>query len=113
MRARSPDGWSKIYALQYVDPENFKEVHFFGDKTYKGGNDYVRAPALSLLLSTVLSPQTRKNRGSDARTAFGYTGDLRGPAHDRTRGDEARGHDGRAPEAVQPLRLEVREFFRG
>lgn len=33
-----PKGWDKTYALQFVD--NFKEIHFFGDKTYKGGNDY-------------------------------------------------------------------------
>ncbi|CDZ96657.1 phosphomannomutase pmm1 [Phaffia rhodozyma] len=36
-----PVGWDKTYALtQYVIPEGFTEVHFFGDKTYKGGNDY-------------------------------------------------------------------------
>jgi phosphomannomutase len=26
--------------LQHVEKEGFKEIHFFGDKTYKGGNDY-------------------------------------------------------------------------
>lgn len=35
-----PTGWDKTYALQHVAEENFKEIHFFGDKTYKGGNDY-------------------------------------------------------------------------
>mmetsp|Transcript_16299 Transcript_16299/g.35361 ORF Transcript_16299/g.35361 Transcript_16299/m.35361 type:complete len:261 (+) Transcript_16299:2-784(+) len=33
-----PKGWDKTYSLQFV--EDFKEVHFFGDKTFKGGNDY-------------------------------------------------------------------------
>lgn len=33
-----PTGWDKTYALQFVD--HFKEIHFFGDKTYEGGNDY-------------------------------------------------------------------------
>eukprot|EP00177_Eucheuma_denticulatum_P008031 GFKZ01014623.1.p1 GENE.GFKZ01014623.1~~GFKZ01014623.1.p1 ORF type:complete len:250 (-),score=55.42 GFKZ01014623.1:203-952(-) len=33
-----PTGWDKTYALQFV--ERFPEIHFFGDKTYKGGNDY-------------------------------------------------------------------------
>lgn len=33
-----PVGWDKTYALRFV--ESFKEVHFFGDKTYEGGNDY-------------------------------------------------------------------------
>lgn len=34
-----PEGWDKTYALQFVDKE-FKDIHFFGDKTYLGGNDY-------------------------------------------------------------------------
>ncbi|PXF42722.1 Phosphomannomutase [Gracilariopsis chorda] len=33
-----PNGWDKTYALQFVD--HIKEIHFFGDKTYDGGNDY-------------------------------------------------------------------------
>ncbi|CAG8483855.1 7280_t:CDS:10 [Scutellospora calospora] len=33
-----PTGWDKTYCMQYV--KEFKEIHFFGDKTYKGGNDY-------------------------------------------------------------------------
>lgn len=35
-----PTGWDKTYALQHVEDEHFKEIHFFGDKSYKGGNDY-------------------------------------------------------------------------
>jgi phosphomannomutase len=35
-----PQGWDKTYALRHVENEGFKEIHFFGDKTYKGGNDY-------------------------------------------------------------------------
>ncbi|EEQ38508.1 putative phosphomannomutase [Clavispora lusitaniae] len=35
-----PTGWDKTYCLQHVADENFKEIHFFGDKSYKGGNDY-------------------------------------------------------------------------
>ncbi|KAF8003848.1 hypothetical protein HF325_001296 [Metschnikowia pulcherrima] len=35
-----PTGWDKTYALQHVADEGFKEIHFFGDKSYKGGNDY-------------------------------------------------------------------------
>lgn len=33
-----PKGWDKTYALQFVEP--IKKIHFFGDKTYEGGNDY-------------------------------------------------------------------------
>jgi len=35
-----PNGWDKTYALQHVGNEGFEEIHFFGDKTYKGGNDF-------------------------------------------------------------------------
>ncbi|KAJ3999194.1 eukaryotic phosphomannomutase [Lentinula boryana] len=35
-----PQGWDKTYSLRHVEHEGFEEIHFFGDKTYKGGNDY-------------------------------------------------------------------------
>ncbi|KAJ4000881.1 eukaryotic phosphomannomutase [Lentinula boryana] len=35
-----PRGWDKTYALRHVEHEGYEEIHFFGDKTYKGGNDY-------------------------------------------------------------------------
>lgn len=35
-----PTGWNKTYALRHVEKEGFKEIHFFGDKTDVGGNDY-------------------------------------------------------------------------
>ncbi|KIO17671.1 hypothetical protein M407DRAFT_84754 [Tulasnella calospora MUT 4182] len=35
-----PRGWDKTYALKHVEDEGFEEIHFFGDKTYQGGNDY-------------------------------------------------------------------------
>ncbi|RPB04277.1 eukaryotic phosphomannomutase [Choiromyces venosus 120613-1] len=36
-----PTGWDKTYCLQHVEKEGvFSQIHFFGDKTYKGGNDY-------------------------------------------------------------------------
>ncbi|KAK0202854.1 eukaryotic phosphomannomutase [Desarmillaria ectypa] len=35
-----PRGWDKTYALRHVEDEGFEEIHFFGDKTYRGGNDY-------------------------------------------------------------------------
>ena len=33
-----PNGWDKTFCLRYLD--EYDEIHFFGDKTYKGGNDY-------------------------------------------------------------------------
>ncbi|KAK3815343.1 MAG: eukaryotic phosphomannomutase [Benniella sp.] len=35
-----PNGWDKTYCLRHIEEENFREIHFFGDKTFKGGNDY-------------------------------------------------------------------------
>lgn len=35
-----PNGWDKTYCLQYLENEGFDEIHFFGDKTEVGGNDY-------------------------------------------------------------------------
>lgn len=36
-----PHGWDKTYSLRHVTKDtNFKEIHFFGDKTDPGGNDY-------------------------------------------------------------------------
>jgi phosphomannomutase len=35
-----PTGWDKTYCLRHINEEGFKNVHFFGDKTYEGGNDY-------------------------------------------------------------------------
>ena len=41
-----PTGWDKTYCLQHLKTEkslsgvDYTTIHFFGDKTYKGGNDY-------------------------------------------------------------------------
>lgn len=35
-----PIGWDKTYCLRHVVPGNYKEIHFFGDKTDAGGNDH-------------------------------------------------------------------------
>jgi len=35
-----PEGWDKTYCLQHLPESEFTEVHFFGDKTSPGGNDY-------------------------------------------------------------------------
>ncbi|XP_055622145.1 phosphomannomutase [Toxorhynchites rutilus septentrionalis] len=36
-----PNGWDKTYCLRHATKANsFKEIHFFGDKTEPGGNDY-------------------------------------------------------------------------
>lgn len=42
-----PTGWDKTYCLGMLENEakkpggvEYTTIHFFGDKTYKGGNDY-------------------------------------------------------------------------
>ncbi|KAK9383664.1 eukaryotic phosphomannomutase [Kockiozyma suomiensis] len=35
-----PTGWDKTYCLQHVEAAGYKTIHFFGDKSFKGGNDY-------------------------------------------------------------------------
>lgn len=35
-----PTGWDKTYCLRYLDANDYDEIHFFGDKTFKGGNDF-------------------------------------------------------------------------
>eukprot|EP00898_Chlorokybus_atmophyticus_P001516 jgi/Chlat1/2365/Chrsp17S02640 len=54
-----PSGWDKTFCLRYLD--DFKEIHFFGDKTYKGGNDYEIFESERTVGHTVTSPNdTRK-----------------------------------------------------
>jgi phosphomannomutase len=41
-----PSGWDKTYCLKHIEAEKersglvFDTIHFFGDKTYEGGNDF-------------------------------------------------------------------------
>ena len=50
-----PRGWDKTYCLRFVEGE-FDEVHFFGDKTYEGGNDYEIFSSDKTVGHTVTSP---------------------------------------------------------
>ncbi|KAF6137355.1 hypothetical protein GIB67_036392 [Kingdonia uniflora] len=51
-----PQGWDKTYCLKYLD--NFHEIHFFGDKTYKqGGNDHEIYESERTVGHTVTSPE--------------------------------------------------------
>lgn len=35
-----PRGWDKTFCLRFLDPKDYDEIHFFGDKTHEGGNDF-------------------------------------------------------------------------
>jgi len=52
-----PNGWDKTYCLQYLEKDNVKTIHFFGDKTMKGGNDHEIFEDSRTIGHTVKNPQ--------------------------------------------------------
>lgn len=52
-----PTGWDKTYCLQFVEADGFDDIYFFGDKTYKGGNDYEIFSSEKTKGNTVTSPE--------------------------------------------------------
>ncbi len=52
-----PQGWDKTFCLQYLPEGDFDEVHFFGDKTFEGGNDYEIFNHARTVGHTVTSPE--------------------------------------------------------
>jgi phosphomannomutase len=52
-----PQGWDKTYCLNFVKTEDFDEIHFFGDKTFEGGNDYEIFSDSRTIGHTVTSPE--------------------------------------------------------
>jgi phosphomannomutase len=51
-----PIGWDKTFCLRHVKGAGFREIHFFGDKTAEGGNDYEIFHHPSVLGHTVTDP---------------------------------------------------------
>mmetsp|Transcript_1729 Transcript_1729/g.6658 ORF Transcript_1729/g.6658 Transcript_1729/m.6658 type:complete len:250 (-) Transcript_1729:359-1108(-) len=51
-----PKGWDKTFCLNFISDADFDEIHFFGDKTYKGGNDYEIFTCERTVGHTVTSP---------------------------------------------------------
>jgi len=52
-----PTGWDKTYCLKYLSADDFDQIHFFGDKTYAGGNDYEIFSSDRTIGHTVTSPE--------------------------------------------------------
>lgn len=52
-----PIGWDKTYCLNYLDASEFDEIHFFGDKTFEGGNDFEIFTHERVIGHTVTSPE--------------------------------------------------------
>jgi len=55
-----PRGWDKTFCLQYVS--DFETVHFFGDKTYAGGNDHEIFESDRTVGHTVTSPDDTRSQ---------------------------------------------------
>jgi len=51
-----PNGWDKTFCLQFIT-NDFSEIHFFGDKTFPGGNDYEIFSHPAVTGHSVTSPQ--------------------------------------------------------
>eukprot|EP00882_Tetradesmus_deserticola_P005903 GHRQ01006217.1.p1 GENE.GHRQ01006217.1~~GHRQ01006217.1.p1 ORF type:complete len:245 (+),score=110.59 GHRQ01006217.1:66-800(+) len=50
-----PQGWDKTYCLRFVEGE-YDDIHFFGDKTFAGGNDHEIFSSEKTIGHTVTSP---------------------------------------------------------
>ncbi|OII77516.1 phosphomannomutase family protein [Cryptosporidium andersoni] len=56
-----PEGWDKRYCLNHIE-DIFSEIHFFGDKTSQGGNDWEIFNDPRVIGHTVTNPQNTKNK---------------------------------------------------
>lgn len=52
-----PIGWDKRFCLRYVEDEFKGKIHFFGDKTFVGGNDHEIFSDPRVLGHTVINPK--------------------------------------------------------
>jgi phosphomannomutase len=57
-----PTGWDKTFCLQFLEKDGYKEIHFFGDMTSEGGNDYEIFSDPRTIGHTVTSPEDTKRQ---------------------------------------------------
>ena len=57
-----PAGWDKTYCLQFLKRDGFDEIHFFGDKTFKGGNDYEIYESSETIGHSVKNPEDTRRQ---------------------------------------------------
>lgn len=57
-----PRGWDKTFCLNFINKDDFDEIHFFGDKTYKGGNDFEIFECERTIGHTVTSPDDTRDQ---------------------------------------------------
>lgn len=52
-----PNGWDKTFCLRFIENSEFDEIHFFGDKTFEGGNDWEIFSHPRVIGHTTTSPE--------------------------------------------------------
>ncbi|GBM21067.1 Phosphomannomutase 2 [Araneus ventricosus] len=52
-----PTGWDKTFCLKHINRDAYSGIHFFGDKTFPGGNDYELFNHEAVIGHTVTSPE--------------------------------------------------------
>jgi len=52
----------KTYALRFLKENEFDEIHFFGDKTFEGGNDHEIFAHERTIGHTVISPDDTRDQ---------------------------------------------------
>ncbi|XP_040263790.1 phosphomannomutase 1 [Bufo bufo] len=57
-----PEGWDKRYCLDILEEERFLRIHFFGNETSPGGNDYEIYTDPRTIGHTVVSPEDTVRR---------------------------------------------------
>lgn len=60
-----PQGWDKTYCLNFIKEADFDEIHFFGDKTFDGGNDFEIFTHPRTKGHTVTSPEDTMKQCTD------------------------------------------------
>lgn len=56
-----PKGWDKTFCLNYIGLDEYESIHFFGDKTELGGNDYEIYTHPIIIGHSVKSPDETKS----------------------------------------------------
>lgn len=57
-----PQGWDKTYCLKFVENDFGGNIHFFGDKTKPGENDYEIFMDPRVTGHTVMCPEDTRNQ---------------------------------------------------
>jgi len=60
-----PQGWDKTFCLRFLPAEEYDEIHFFGDKTFEGGNDFEIFTHARVIGHTVTSPEDTMQQVTD------------------------------------------------